>query len=219
MTPPHPDPQRTKVDISMDRKRRHAGRLFSFLWGDGGGDGGTSPRNQETRFPSARSRCVPFRDYIRKNQFQSLRIRGSHGMIIGTIFPKAAMLQPCFRLFLTINRYGLYYQQFIPRRQMLPGPLWVTIQRAFLCSNPVTMNRTTFLIDGFNLYHSLTDACRNLRCDGIKWLNIRKLCASYLPHITPGRPWKKFTISPHLRTIVKTEILVLFSVINFLSNV
>lgn len=68
---------------------------------------------------------------------------------------------------------------------MLPGPLWVTIQRAFLCSNPVTMNRTTFLIDGFNLYHSLTDACRNLRCDGIKWLNIRKLCASYLPHITP----------------------------------
>lgn len=30
------------------------------------------------------------------------------------------------------------------------------------------MNSTTFLIDGFNLYHSLNDACRDLRSDGIK---------------------------------------------------
>jgi hypothetical protein len=47
------------------------------------------------------------------------------------------------------------------------------------------MNRTTFLIDGFNLYHSLNDACRDLRRRGIKWLNINKFCLSYIPHITP----------------------------------
>jgi hypothetical protein len=70
---------------------------------------GTS-RNQETRFPSARSPRVPFRDYIREHQFQSLRVQGFHGTMIGTIFPKAAMIQPCFRLFLTINRHSLYYR-------------------------------------------------------------------------------------------------------------
>jgi len=47
------------------------------------------------------------------------------------------------------------------------------------------MNRTTFLIDGFNLYHSLNDAHWRLRKGGIKWLNIHKLCRSYIPHITP----------------------------------
>ncbi len=37
------------------------------------------------------------------------------------------------------------------------------------------MNRTVFFIDGFNLYHSLdgSRAC-------YKWLNLRKLCESYL---------------------------------------
>jgi len=41
------------------------------------------------------------------------------------------------------------------------------------------MNRTSFLIDGFNLYHSIKDLIRyqNLY---VKWLNIGKLCSSYL---------------------------------------
>lgn len=47
------------------------------------------------------------------------------------------------------------------------------------------MNRTTFLIDGFKLYHLLNDASWHAKRRGIKWLNIRELCRAYLPHITP----------------------------------
>jgi len=45
------------------------------------------------------------------------------------------------------------------------------------------MKRTTFLIDGFNLYHSLVDATRALDGAQTKWLSIRSLCSSYLPLI------------------------------------
>jgi len=44
--------------------------------------------------------------------------------------------------------------------------------------------RTAFVIDGFNVYHSLVDASRSLGLpdeSGTKWLNLRALCASYLP--------------------------------------
>jgi len=45
------------------------------------------------------------------------------------------------------------------------------------------MNRVTFLIDGFNLYHSIIDLdhFRNLH---VKWLDIRSLCSSFLPLIS-----------------------------------
>ena len=41
------------------------------------------------------------------------------------------------------------------------------------------MNRVTFLVDGFNLYHSTRDLSQfeNLR---VKWLNIHSLCSSFL---------------------------------------
>lgn len=44
------------------------------------------------------------------------------------------------------------------------------------------MNRTVFLIDGFNLYHSLKNASHDLGLDGAgtRWLNIRELCEAYL---------------------------------------
>ena len=42
------------------------------------------------------------------------------------------------------------------------------------------MNRITFLIDGFNLYHSLIDASDDLNGQSTKWLNISSLCRSYL---------------------------------------
>ncbi|MFC1551030.1 NYN domain-containing protein [Candidatus Latescibacterota bacterium] len=45
------------------------------------------------------------------------------------------------------------------------------------------MNRTVFLIDGFNLYHSLIDVRTFLRGASTKWLNINSLCSSYLPII------------------------------------
>lgn len=44
------------------------------------------------------------------------------------------------------------------------------------------MIRTTFLIDGFNLYHSLKNASKDLGLNGrgTRWLDIRSLCESYL---------------------------------------
>jgi hypothetical protein len=42
------------------------------------------------------------------------------------------------------------------------------------------MNRTTFLIDGFNIYHSVVEASRDLKGASTKWLDIRSLCKSYL---------------------------------------
>ncbi len=45
-------------------------------------------------------------------------------------------------------------------------------------------SRTAFVIDGFNVYHSLVDASKSLGLpdeSGTKWLNLRELCESYLP--------------------------------------
>jgi uncharacterized LabA/DUF88 family protein len=42
------------------------------------------------------------------------------------------------------------------------------------------MNKTTFLIDGFNLYHSLKRADRDLGRACTRWLDLRALCASFL---------------------------------------
>lgn len=44
------------------------------------------------------------------------------------------------------------------------------------------VNRVTFIVDGFNLYHSVRDAEYNLQ-KSTKWLNIFELCRSYLPGI------------------------------------
>jgi len=41
------------------------------------------------------------------------------------------------------------------------------------------MNRVTFLIDGFNLYHSIRDLGRYEKLH-VKWLNIYSLCSSFL---------------------------------------
>ena len=42
------------------------------------------------------------------------------------------------------------------------------------------MNRTVFLVDGFNLYHGLTEAARQV-AKTTKWLDLKKLCTAYLP--------------------------------------
>lgn len=42
-------------------------------------------------------------------------------------------------------------------------------------------NRATFLIDGFNLYHSVVAASKDLKGAPTKWLDIRAMCCSYLP--------------------------------------
>ena len=43
------------------------------------------------------------------------------------------------------------------------------------------MSRSVFLVDGFNLYHSLVAASRDSRGASTKWLDLRSLCESYLP--------------------------------------
>jgi uncharacterized LabA/DUF88 family protein len=42
------------------------------------------------------------------------------------------------------------------------------------------MNRTNFIIDGFNIYHSVVDASKHLQGASTKWLNLYSLCESYL---------------------------------------
>jgi uncharacterized LabA/DUF88 family protein len=53
----------------------------------------------------------------------------------------------------------------------------------------MTPNRTSFLVDGFNLYHSVVEADDALGVP-VKWLNIRALCESFLsafgPNNVPG---------------------------------
>ena len=43
--------------------------------------------------------------------------------------------------------------------------------------------RVIFLIDGFNLYHSISDAQKDSGL-GSKWLNIHSLMSSYLEHLS-----------------------------------
>ncbi|HUP60652.1 MAG TPA: NYN domain-containing protein [Thermoanaerobaculia bacterium] len=60
------------------------------------------------------------------------------------------------------------------------------------------MNRTTFIVDGFNLYHSVCDASRalGLAGTGVKWLNLRKSCESYLALIGgPAQPERIYYFS------------------------
>jgi uncharacterized LabA/DUF88 family protein len=42
------------------------------------------------------------------------------------------------------------------------------------------MVRVTFIIDGFNLYHSACDASKDFGRPCTKWLDIKSLCSSYL---------------------------------------
>jgi uncharacterized LabA/DUF88 family protein len=46
-------------------------------------------------------------------------------------------------------------------------------------------NRTCFLVDGFNLYHSVVEALRLNKAAPMKWLDIRALCTSYLTSLSP----------------------------------
>ena len=58
-------------------------------------------------------------------------------------------------------------------------PLGYDLGVFYLC-HPMPADRTTFLIDGFNLYHSVIEASKDLGGASTKWLNIRTLCESYL---------------------------------------
>jgi hypothetical protein len=44
----------------------------------------------------------------------------------------------------------------------------------------LSMKRTTILVDGFNLYHSIKDLERQYPETAVKWLDLRSFCCSFL---------------------------------------
>lgn len=46
--------------------------------------------------------------------------------------------------------------------------------------------RVVFFVDGFNLYHSISEAAKLLPDQQLKWLDLPNLCASYLHQIGNG---------------------------------
>lgn len=48
------------------------------------------------------------------------------------------------------------------------------------------MKRVAFLVDGFNLYHSLKEASRDLGGVGTRWLDLSRMCRSFLPEVGRG---------------------------------
>lgn len=57
--------------------------------------------------------------------------------------------------------------------------------RGFVLSWGSNVNRTAFLVDGFNLYHSQRE-CERATGKSLFWLDVAGLCASFL-HALPGR--------------------------------
>ncbi len=47
-------------------------------------------------------------------------------------------------------------------------------------------NRVCFLVDGFNVYHSICEALRTSKGASMKWLDMQGLCVSYLSGIGNG---------------------------------
>jgi hypothetical protein len=67
------------------------------------------------------------------------------------------------------------------------GRHWLTgLPRVAIRGLFFAVNRTAFLIDGFNLYHSAREAGKATRGHGTKWLDIRALCESYLHLVGSG---------------------------------
>jgi uncharacterized LabA/DUF88 family protein len=71
------------------------------------------------------------------------------------------------------------------------GPLAPSRLRpgGFSVSGPKS-SRTSFLVDGFNVYHSARAASRDLDGDSTKWLDLRSLLQSFLSVVGPGAQLK-----------------------------
>lgn len=88
------------------------------------------------------------------------------------------------------------------------------------------MNRTTFLVDGFNVYHSARSASDDLGGQSTKWLDLRSLLVSYLPvigagaaleeiyyfsalatHLDPYRPGVTFRHRTYLEALRSTRVI------------
>jgi len=82
----------------------------------------------------------------------------------------------------------------------------------------LAMNRTAFLIDGFNLYHSVKSASHDLGLQGTgtKWLDIHSLCRSYLHAIGNKAQLTSVFTFPPLPDTSKLSSRMLLSVICFI---
>jgi hypothetical protein len=61
----------------------------------------------------------------------------------------------------------------------------------FLLSEGNVPNRVCFLVDGFNVYHSVCAAQGVIKGASLKWLDIQALCSSYLASIGNGATLEK----------------------------
>lgn len=77
---------------------------------------------------------------------------------------------------MTKDRTNITFKSFIAKRLYRLVPFGLRSKGIFI----LKQNRVVFLVDGFNLYHSIIDASKNKDNASCKWLNIRALCESYL---------------------------------------
>ena len=67
------------------------------------------------------------------------------------------------------------------------------------------------LIDGFNIYHSVVEACKDLKGISTKWLNLHSLCSSYLHVIGNNAQIKNIyyfsALATHLQSISPSKII------------
>jgi len=77
---------------------------------------------------------------------------------------------------LTKKRANTIFKSFIAKRLYRLVPFGLRSKGFFFLKR----TRVVFLVDGFNLYHSILDASKNKDHASCKWLNIHALCESYL---------------------------------------
>lgn len=72
-----------------------------------------------------------------------------------------------------------------PSGHSFRGPPRVTIRGILFLLAPAVRSivRTAFLVDGYNLYHSLVDASERLGGAGTRWLDLSSFCRSLLAHV------------------------------------
>nr|VFK57633.1 MAG: Uncharacterized conserved protein, LabA/DUF88 family [Candidatus Kentron sp. TC] len=67
-------------------------------------------------------------------------------------------------------------------RQGVSAPPWNAFLGGYFFVGQ-RMNRVIFLVDGFNLYHSLIQAQKDAKGVTARWLDLEGLCSSFLPSI------------------------------------
>ena len=78
------------------------------------------------------------------------------------------------------------FSTIVPRRLRSAGVSFCPNSRMSPMVASSSKPRVVFFVDGFNLYHSVKEAERQLPDKQLKWLDIPSLCASYLHQVGGG---------------------------------